>query len=111
MELHQNDLENIKDLFNLGKISVSEANVQMVLASRVRIVGKVPRDMRTALNRAVKEGRLGHLKKDGQKPECYYHPTFEYMAIAERNRIERENAMAVAKVCGGGIGDYFNKGL
>ena len=97
----QNNIEHIRDMIDQGKMTVNEGNVQMVLDQRVRLViNSVPRDIRKALNAAVKSGVLGHKKKDGHKPECYYHPTFEYLANAARNKHEEQVRGAVKSVYG-----------
>lgn len=98
--LKQNDLENFQDLLERGEITADEANVEMVRAERVRIVtNSIPKQVRKALNEAVKCGKLGHFKKDGMKPEAYFHPSFDYMARSERNRIERETINALSRTC------------
>lgn len=95
--MKQNDLEKIQDRLKRGLISLAEANVEMILVDRFRLVkNSIPRAARKALNEAVKAGTLGHLKKDRHKPEAYFHPTFEYLAINARNKRERE----VASCCG-----------
>ncbi len=77
----QNFLEYLKDQMDLGKMTADEANVQMVLSERVRVIdGIVPREVRKALNAAVKEKRLGHRKKEWGIPEMYFNPSFEYLA-------------------------------
>ena len=97
----QNNMEHIKDLLGRGCISISEANVMMVRAERVRLIqNSVPRDIRKYLNDAVKSGELCHMKKDGHKPECYYHPTFEYLANAARNKCEDDVRRASARIAG-----------
>lgn len=87
----QNDIEHLKDLMQRGEMTVEQANVQMVRNERFRLViNGLPADVRKALNAAVKTGALGHLKKEGHKPECYFHPTFKYLAVAARNDREKE---------------------
>lgn len=99
MRLNQNDLEHLKDMMNLGKITALQANVEMVRMARVRVVvNSIPSQIRKALNEAVKAGELCHKKKDGRKPEVYYHPNFEHLANEERNRAERETLEALARV-------------
>ena len=99
MTLKQNDWENIKDLYARGEITTAQANVMKVRCARVEVVANsLPREVRTAYNAAVKAGELGHMKKDGRKPEVYYHPTFEHLANAERNRIEQEQLDALSSV-------------
>lgn len=95
----QNDLERIADHLARGLLTADQANVERVRVKRVAVIqGRLIQSVRKALNAAVKRGELGHMKKDGQKPEVYYHPTFEYMAIAERNEIERAALRAIRTV-------------
>ena len=97
----QNDIEHIRDMIDQGKMTVNEGNVQMILDQRFRLItSRVPQDVRKALNAAVKQGTLGHKKKDGHKPECYFHPTFEYLANAARNKHEDDIRRAVARIAG-----------
>lgn len=97
--LNQNDLENFMDLVERGEMTADEANVEMVRAARIRVVsGSIPKNVRKALNDAVKCGKLGHCKKDGKKPEIYFHPSFDYLARSERNRIEKEAIESLLKV-------------
>lgn len=93
MELRQNYLERIQDKLQQGLISLDEANVEIVKCQRVRLIkGKVPANIRKALNQAVKDGVLGHMKKDNHKPECYYFKPFKHMADDERVK-EHNKAM------------------
>ena len=101
MKLNQNDRESLTDKVNTGVMSAAEANVEMVRARRVLLVtSRIPADVRKALNDAVKRGYLGHSKKEGRKPEAYFHPTFDYLAKAERNEHERSVARALLAICG-----------
>lgn len=87
MKLSQNDLERIQDRLQQGIISLDEANIEIVKCQRVRLItGKLPANIRKALNKAVKDGVLGHMKKDNYKPECYYFKPFEFMANEERTK-------------------------
>lgn len=87
----QNDIERLKDLMQRGELTAAQGNVQMVRDQRFKlIINSLTADVRKALNTAVKAGELGHMKKDGHKPECYYHPTFKYLAVEARNKRERE---------------------
>jgi len=100
MELKQNDLEHIKDMMGQGKLTAAQANVEMVKCQRVRLITtRVQADVRRALNNAVKKGELCHIKKDGRKPEAYYHPSFEYLVAGERNKHERKILRALKSVC------------
>ncbi|VAW19980.1 hypothetical protein MNBD_BACTEROID05-493 [hydrothermal vent metagenome] len=98
MTTMQNIVEKIQDRMQRGELTAAEANIELVLAERVRIVCKLSREVRKALNNAVKEGRLGHMKKDGLKPEVYYHPTFDYLARATRNKAEKSSIKAISSV-------------
>lgn len=87
------------DLIERGEMTTDEANVEMVRAARVRIVsGSIPKNVRKSLNDAVKCGKLGRYKKDGKKPEVYFHPSFDYLARSERNRIEKDAIESLLKV-------------
>jgi len=93
MAFHQpQDIINMaSEKVRTGELTVSEANVYMVQLQGVRIIrNAMPKDVRSALNLAVKEGRLGHVKKEGLKPEAYFHVNSKYRAFEERDRIERE---------------------
>ena len=96
--ISQNDMEYLKDMVERGEMTVDEANVEKVLTQRVLVVKSLPKSVRVALNGAVGDGKLGHKKKEGRKPEVYYHPNFEYLANAERNRAEREMIAALLGV-------------
>ena len=96
---NQNDIERVKDHLQQGKITVAQANVQMVLNERVKVVTHLPKGVRSALNEAVKSGELGHMKKKNGKPEVYFHPNFKYMAVEARNAAIRRKTMALLSVC------------
>ena len=66
----------------------SMPNVEMIRSRGERIVkGRIPRDVRTELLKGVNLGLLGHLKKDGLKPEIFFHPDHLHTA-KERQKIE-----------------------
>jgi hypothetical protein len=97
--LAQNDLEWLKDMLQRGEITADQANVEKVRMMRVQVVTtRIPAQTRTALNAAVKSGELCHKKKEGRKPEVYYHPNFEHFANDERNQAERQMLEALAGV-------------
>lgn len=86
----QDNIERLQDLMQQGLMTADQANIEMVKMDRVRLViNKLPMQVRRSLNEAVKNGELGHMKKDGHKPECYYHPTFDYLARSERKTHEQ----------------------
>ena len=95
----QNDIEHILDLLDRGVITTAQGNVRMVRNERFRVIKKLSRSVRVALNAAVKSGELAHMKKDDMKPEVYYHPDFEHLAHKERREFERKVIEALAAVC------------
>jgi CDP-glycerol glycerophosphotransferase (TagB/SpsB family) len=60
----------------------------------------LPASVRTALDAAVKRGDLGYLKRNGLKPAVYFHPTFRYLAVAERKAAEDRAVAALRRVAG-----------
>lgn len=57
-------------------------NVQLIRDEGIRIIkGSIFRFVRNELMDAVKSGALGRLRKDGLKPEVFYHPDLEKKAI------------------------------
>jgi len=90
-ELSQSEFEHLIGQVENGEFTPMEANVEIVLRQRVMLVTQsIPRDVRKVLNAAVKEGRLGHIKKSGYKPEAYFHPKFDYLVAGDRNEYESE---------------------
>lgn len=101
MELNQNDREYLQDMLQRGEMNADQANVAKVRMMRVQLVTcRMPTQVRKALNDAVKRGELGHMKKDGHKPESYYHTEFDYLAKHERNEYARNTLNALLRVCG-----------
>mgnify|MGYP003604462712 FL=1 len=97
--ISQNDMERLKDAMAKGLMTAEQANVEKVRIQRVVLAGRMPMEVRKALNAAVKRGELGHMKKDGNKPEAYYHPTFEYLAKGARSDHERGVMRALLATC------------
>lgn len=97
--MNQNNFEAIMNLVNLGKMSIEEANIEMVRSERVRVISKLPQDTRKQLNNAVKNGLLAHKKKEGHKPEVYYHPDFEHIANIKRNEIAERALKSILSIC------------
>ena len=96
---YQNDFEAIHDELQRGLISAAEANVKLVQCSGVRLITtKLRADVRNALRDAVNAGQLGHLKKDGQKPEAFFHVNAEGKAKQMRKEQERSVFAALASV-------------
>lgn len=89
-------LESIRERITQGVLTVDAANVEMVKAERVRLVmGRMPAQVRKALNAAVKSGVLGHFPKDNMKPESYFHPEFDYLAKQKRGDVEGQRLLAL----------------
>ena len=99
MKLSQNDMERIQDRLQQGLITVDEANIEMVKCQRVRLItSKLPANVRKVLNQAVKDGILGHMKKDNYKPECYYFKPFEHLAREERTLEHNKSVEALVNL-------------
>jgi hypothetical protein len=74
-------------------------NVAQILASGTRVInGRVPAQVRAELRKAVKAGVLGHLKKDGLKPEIYFHPDHKNGAIEMQTRHALYSVKCIASV-------------
>lgn len=72
-------------------------NVTNILCKATRVIrGRVPAQVRKQLMAAVKAGVLGHLKKDGLKPEIFFHPDHLHGAI-ERQKREAEYSISCIK--------------
>lgn len=85
-----NALDRVKDRIQRGLITAAQGNVELVRYEGVRLIpNRLPRDVRAALMAGVKAGELGHLKKEGHKPEAFFHPNSRQRAVAERNAVER----------------------
>lgn len=82
----QNQIEKLADMVKRGEITAAEAYIEKIRWARVFIV-KVTliKELRAALNQAIRKGVLGHRKADGVKPEVYFNPDFEYMVNGEIN--------------------------
>ena len=95
----QNIREHILDKVAIGQMTVHEANVQLVRMERYRLIhNRLPMAVRRDLQAAVKAGILAHLKKDGHKPEAFFHPVFKCLAIEAREAHERSIKRA-ARAC------------
>jgi hypothetical protein len=95
----QQAIDCARGLIDSG-MSAAEANVEVVRMQGVRIViAKIDRQTRSALMQAVKAGRLGHLAKDGLKPEAFFHPNSLWSAKEERSAIANAAIRAIQKVC------------
>jgi len=74
-------------------------NVEQILAHAYRVVkGPIPARVRKELAAAVKAGVLGHLKKDGLKPEIFFHTDHKHGAIELQKREAAYSVSCIAKV-------------
>lgn len=65
-------------------------NAEKIRCQAMRIIrGKIPASVRKELMSAVKANYLGRLKKDGLKPEIFFHPDHKHGAL-DRQRKEAE---------------------
>lgn len=82
-----------------GEMTTDQANVYMVQLEGVHVVsGRIPASTRKALNQAVKNKEIGHIKKEGLKPEVYHHKNARANALEARNRIFNNSVTALQKV-------------
>jgi predicted transcriptional regulator len=78
----------------------STPNVEIVRMMGVDLVrGRIPATVRRELREAVKAGRLGHLKKEGLKPEAFFHPNSKANAVTLREQEERKALECLTRVC------------
>jgi len=87
----------------LGEMSPEEhhqwRNVEMIRAGATRVVrGSIPAAVRKELMAAVKAGTLGRLKKDGLKPEIFFHPDHKHGAVDRQKREAEYSVSCIAKV-------------
>lgn len=74
-------------------------NVANILKHGSRVVtSKVPARVRADLRAAVKAGVLGHLPKDGLKPEIFFHPHHRNSAVEVRVRHAEYAVKCIASV-------------
>ena len=68
-------------------------NVQNILIQATRVIrGPIPAQVRAELRAAVKAGVLGHLRKDGLKPEIFFSPDHRHGAV-ERQKSEAAHSV------------------
>lgn len=74
-------------------------NVEQILCQASRVIrGRVPAQVRAELRRAVAAGVLGHLPKDGLKPEIFFHPDHKRGAIERQKREAAYSVGCIATV-------------
>ena len=83
-------------------------NVSQILGQGSRVISaRIPARVRAELRDAVKDGVLGHLKRDGLKPEVFFHPDRKNEALS-RQRTEAEFAIFCVKKILAGAEEYAN---
>ena len=74
-------------------------NAAAIAAAGMRVInGPVFAQVRKELSAAVKAGKLGRLKRDGLKPEIYYHPDHKNGAIERQKREAMHSVSCIASV-------------
>lgn len=74
-------------------------NVVDILCRGSRVIaGRIPAQVRAQLRAAVKAGVLGHLKKDGLKPEIFFNPDHKHGAIERQKREAEYSVSCIASV-------------
>lgn len=77
-------------------------NVSRILSQATLVVrGRIPAQVRKELSTAVKAGVLGRLRKDGLRPEVFFHPDHKNGAIERQKREAEYAARCVAAVMAG----------
>lgn len=83
-------------------------NVQNILVQGSRVIrGRIPAQVRKQLMAAVKAGALGRLKKDGLKPEVFFHPNCKVSATEIQRREAEYSASLIAKCVGANNALHF----
>lgn len=88
-------VNNQKDNLPCQEAVQYSSNVELIRSEKFCIIrGAYPRHVRVQLNAGVKAGHLGRFKKDGLKPEIYYHP--KYKVLVEE--IQKYEALKLLKL-------------
>jgi len=78
-------------------------NVEAIRSQATKIVrGRMPAQVRKELMVAVKLNHLGRLKKDGLKPEVFFHPDHKHGAIERQNKEAEYSINCIAGVIASG---------
>lgn len=74
-------------------------NVADILKHGMRVIrAPIPARVRKDLSAAVKAGVLGHLRKDGLKPEIFFHPSHKNSAVERQKREATHSVNCIAGV-------------
>ena len=86
-------------LWEKGELDGIGPNAMVVRLMAARLITtRVPRGVRDELMAAVKLGKLGHIKKEGLRPEAFHHPNARAYALDLRAAHFRESVEAIKKV-------------
>lgn len=100
MTTYDNALSYVKDQMRQGKMSVEDANIELIRMIGIRVVDcSIPAQVRKYLSNGVRAGRLGKLPKKGLAPEIYFHPNSRATAIQEQKKQVADAIEAIKKVC------------
>ena len=87
----------LRERGELGGIGPNAMIIRLVGAELVR--GRMMREVRAELMAAVKLGHIGRIKKDGLRPEAFFHPNAKAYAHDLRDEAFRKGVAAIASVC------------
>lgn len=83
-----------------------DRNVEQIRAHATRVIhGRIPQSVRSALMQAVKSGELGRLRKDGLKPEIFFHPDHKNGAVDRQNREAAYSVDCIRRVVAHPLGE------
>ena len=79
-----------------GQTNAPNVEVVRMIGTKT-VTGRLPREVRAELMDGVKSGRVGRLKKDGLKPEMFFHPNSRPVAL----ELQRKAALASVALISG----------
>lgn len=80
-------------------LHITAPNTEQIRAHATRVVrGRIPASVRRELMNSVKLGLLGRLKKDGLKPEVFFHPDHANGAKERQSREADHSVRCIASV-------------
>ena len=99
MTSSQNIIDHVRDQMQKGLITADQGNVLKVQMQGVCVIhGKLHASVRKALNEAVRNGELGHIKRDGLRPEVYHHKNARAKALEARDAEFKDSIGNLSKV-------------
>lgn len=91
-----------KTIFDTRENRHISHNVDTIRTAAVYFVKvRLPRIVRADLMKGVKDGILGHFKKDGLKPETFYDVRHSVEAVERRNKELEYTLNCLSRVYGG----------